>query len=144
MPTPWFQRLVCYHCLRLQNSVLNCIFSEVVVCDCWLAKAAVTEGLRHHFTLMTCNPEYTVADIKSDDVEWQTHSADICHAESECHLHINITLNTRKASTHSACAAQWHWFESPRVHHLLCSTFLPWASRYSAQPILARRSQRLI
>ena len=45
-------------------------------------------------TLRSCDPEYTVADIKSDVVEWQTHLRDIWLPESECHLHIKITHNT--------------------------------------------------
>ena len=49
----------------------------------------------HHFTLMSCDPDYTVTEINSD-VEWQTHPCDIWFAESECHLQMKITLNTNK------------------------------------------------
>lgn len=41
----------------------------------WLEKtiAALAQGLRYHFTLLSCNPKYTVADINSDIVELKMH-----------------------------------------------------------------------
>ena len=51
-------------------------------------QSAVAKGLRHHFTLVFGDPEYTVADISSDVAKWQTHPRDIWLAERECNLQI--------------------------------------------------------
>ena len=48
-----------------------------------LFRAVVAEGLKHHFTPMSCNPEYTVGDIISDVIPWKTHPRDIYLAECE-------------------------------------------------------------
>ena len=53
----------------------------------------MAEKLEHHFNLISCEPEYTVADFKLDVVEWQMHPLDICLTESECILKIKIKLN---------------------------------------------------
>ena len=44
-------------CFPIENQLNKSILLKVV------------EGRRHHFTLMSCNPDYTVVDINSDVVE---------------------------------------------------------------------------
>ena len=47
---------------------------------------------------MSCRPEYTVADVDSDVVEWQTHPRDIWLAEIDCNLQIKTPHDTNKAN----------------------------------------------
>ena len=63
----------------------------------------MAEELRHYFTLVPCNPEDTVADINSDDVECLLEVSAITRQKY-------YTLQTRlirKNTTHCAPAAQW-------------------------------------